>query len=408
MFGWLTAVSYINGRIVTPDGDARSIRVRRRILSLDEPPQPGDHVVDLGGRVVLPGLINAHDHLELNHYGRLKVRERYGNAREWIADLEPLVKGDADIIRKSRIALGDRLFIGGLKNVLSGVTTVAHHNPLYREFGHHFPLRVVQQFGWAHSLGLEHGPAGAHGEPGGVVADRCAATAPGRPFIVHAAEGVDATASTELAALDDRGCLRPNTVLVHGLAIAPAQWHELFARGVSLCWCPSSNAFLFGRTLCLRSVLESPAAEGHIALGSDSRVTGSADLLDELRVAAASGVSAGVLALMVTSWAAQVLRLDDAGRIRVGAPADLLVLPPTSDTPGEALLRCRRADVSMVVRRGTPVVGEPALRRAFECRGIHVRPIEIDGAGRLMEASLARRIERCLIEEPGVRCLPAA
>ena len=184
---WPSAVTFVNARVVTPEGEARSLRLRRRILSLDEAPHSGDAVVDLDGRFVLPGLINAHDHLELNHYGRLKRREQYGNAREWIADLAPLIREDATIRSRSRIALSERLFIGGIKNLMAGVTTVAHHNPLYRAFGLHFPVRVLERFGWAHSLGLEQGAAGAHGERGGVVAERYAATPHDAPFIVHAA-----------------------------------------------------------------------------------------------------------------------------------------------------------------------------------------------------------------------------
>jgi hypothetical protein len=143
VLNWPTPVTFVNGRIVTSEGEARTLRIRRRIVAIDAPPQPGDKVVDLDGRFVLPGLINAHDHLELNHYGPLKVRDTYGNAREWIGDLAPVIRERSDIREKSRIALADRLFIGGLKNLLAGVTTVGHHNPMYRAFGLHFPVRLV-------------------------------------------------------------------------------------------------------------------------------------------------------------------------------------------------------------------------------------------------------------------------
>jgi len=403
VLSWPTPVTFVNGRIVTSEGEARTLRIRRRIVAIDAPPQPGDKVVDLDGRFVLPGLINAHDHLELNHYGPLKVRDTYGNAREWIGDLAPVIRERSDIREKSRIALADRLFIGGLKNLLAGVTTVSHHNPMYRAFGLHFPVRLVEHFGWAHSLGLEHGPVGAHAEPGGVVAERCAATPPSMPFIVHAAEGTDANAAAELETLKASGCLRPNTVLVHGLAVTPERWHELFADGVSLVWCPASNLFLFGRTLCMPCVLESPLARQRVCLGSDSRITGSNDLLDELRVAATARVRPDDLLAMVTTAAASVLRDEEAGRIRVGAPADLTIVPAAAGSAGEALLRCRRADVALVLRRGTPLFGDPSLAGAFDARGIHVRRVEVDGHLRLMQTSVVRRIERCLIAEPGVK-----
>jgi len=401
MLGWPTC-TFVNARVITTNGEASSIRFRRRILALDERPHAGDQVVDLDGRIVLPGLINAHDHLELNHYGTLKVRDRYDNASDWIDDLTPLIRTDA-IRQKSRAPLEDRLFIGGLKNLLSGVTTVAHHNPVYRAFGLHFPVRVLDRFGWAHSLSMEHRPVGAHGEPGGSVARQAAATPQERPFIVHAAEGVDAAAAMEEVDLDALGALRSNTVLVHGLGISPVRWHALFVRGVSLAWCPRSNAFLFGRTLDMPSLLTSPAAHAQLCLGTDSRLTGSRDLLDELRHGHDAGVSDSDLLTMVTSWAASVLRLNDAGHIGVGLPADLVVVPNTDASPSAALLKCSRADLSLVVRRGTPMVGESALAAAFEARCVHVRPMVVDGASRLAQAALARRIERCSIQEPGVR-----
>jgi cytosine/adenosine deaminase-related metal-dependent hydrolase len=159
-------VSLVNARVLTPDGLARSIRFAGEVLALDARPHDGDAVVDLDGAFVLPGLINAHDHLELNHYGRLRPRDRYLNASEWIDDLRPLLPTDPGIRRNSAYPLGARLFVGGLKNVLAGVTTVAHHNPRYGEIGRSFPVRVLKRYGWAHSFSMEDRPVGARGEPG--------------------------------------------------------------------------------------------------------------------------------------------------------------------------------------------------------------------------------------------------
>src|SRR3954447_27047566 len=128
---WRRPVTLVNARVVTPGGDAASVRFGARILGIDERPRAGDRVVDLNGAIVFPGLINAHDHLELNHYGRLKFRDRYVNVSAWVDDMRPRLKSDGGIRAGRSHALRHRLFIGGLKNLLSGVTTVAHHNPLY-------------------------------------------------------------------------------------------------------------------------------------------------------------------------------------------------------------------------------------------------------------------------------------
>jgi cytosine/adenosine deaminase-related metal-dependent hydrolase len=89
-------VSFVNAVVVAGDGRlARSLRVcRGSIQSIDAPPQRGDHIIDLEERVVMPGLINAHDHLELNSFPRMKWRARYDNVREWIADFQPRFSTD--------------------------------------------------------------------------------------------------------------------------------------------------------------------------------------------------------------------------------------------------------------------------------------------------------------------------
>jgi cytosine/adenosine deaminase-related metal-dependent hydrolase len=63
-----------------------------------------------------------------------------------------------------------------------------------------------------------------------------------------------------------------------------SDWERVVASGASLVWCPASNAFLFRRTAPVRRFLDaSDRASAHVCLGSDSRVTGARDLLDELR-----------------------------------------------------------------------------------------------------------------------------
>jgi cytosine/adenosine deaminase-related metal-dependent hydrolase len=404
MFRRSRAVSFINGRVSTVHGTASSIRFAERVLALDEPPQSGDHVVDLDGAFVLPGLINAHEHLELNHYGRLKVRDRYENATGWIDDLRPALHTDEGIRRNRAFPLRDRLFIGGLKNLLAGVTTVAHHNPIYRELKRHFPVRVVTKFRWAHSFALEGKPVGAGGEPGGKVSHECRSTPATMPFIVHAAEGIDATAAEEIERLAALGCLRPGTVLVHGVALTDASWSRLLTAGVDLVWCPASNAFLFGRTIPARGFLDaSPDAGSHMCLGSDSRVTGSRDLLDEMRAAlAAASVTPSEVLRMVTVAPARVLKLPDAGEIAIGRSADLLVIPGTHNSDAEALASTRRAEVRLVTIGGRPMVADRRLCGVFGARRTEAWPIVIDDTEHFAEAAFARDIARCPIQEAGV------
>ncbi len=405
MLRWRRPVTLVNARVVTPDGLAASLRFDARVLGVDAPPGAEDTVVDVEGAFVLPGLVNAHDHLELNHYGPLKPRERYDNATEWIEDLRPVIRDDPTIRARAAHPLAARLFIGGLKNLLAGVTTVAHHNPRYRTIDRHVPVRVVERYGWAHSFAMADRPVGANGEPGGAVVSRCLATAADVPFIVHAAEGIDERARQEIARLEHFGCLRPNTVLVHGVAIGEEEWRAMVRTGASLVWCPASNRFLFGRTAPVAKLMDAmPEAPSRICLGTDSRLTGALDLLDELRVARElEGIPPDTLLHMVTATSARILRLRHAGRIAVGAPADIVVVPAAAATPGAALLAARRADVLLVAINGRPLVGATSMAPAFAARGTPAVGVSVDGTARLLAQPFGRLLARCPIVEPGVQ-----
>src|SRR5579871_2754842 len=88
--------------------------------------ESADAAIDLEGFLVLPGLINAHDHLEFNLFPRLG-RGPYQNASAWARDVYH--PESAPVRDHRRVAKEVRLFWGGIKNLVSGVTTVCHHNP---------------------------------------------------------------------------------------------------------------------------------------------------------------------------------------------------------------------------------------------------------------------------------------
>src|SRR6185503_8160801 len=85
--------------------------------------------------------------------------------------------------------------------------------------------------------------------------------------------------------LDALGLLGPDLIAVHGVGMDADAVARFRASGAALVWCPSSNLFLFGRT-----APDDLLAEGtDVLLGSDSRLTGDGDLLDEIRCARALG-----------------------------------------------------------------------------------------------------------------------
>jgi cytosine/adenosine deaminase-related metal-dependent hydrolase len=161
--------------------------------------------------------------------------------------------------------------------------------------------------------------------------------------------------------------------------------------------------FLFGRTAGIRTLLDLNGAAPHLALGTDSRLTGSRDLLDEMRCArSVADVTADELFDLVTTRAAALLRHARGGRIAVGAPADLVVVPAVTGGPGDALLSASRRDVRLVAIGGRPLVADPVFAPVFDARRVAARPLRIDDAPKLAESGLVRRIAGCPIAEAGV------
>ena len=382
-------LTFVNAQVVADGRLARTLRVRRgRIDGIDVAPDRSDAVIDLDGSFVFPGLINAHDHLELNSQPRLKWRDRYANASEWIADFQPRFATDPALAVTRPETLDDRVWVGGLKNVLSGVTTVCHHNPLHRALRRRFPVRVVQRFGFSHSLQID----------GDAVAASHHNTPRDWPWMIHAAEGVDTPASEELDRFERLGCLTSNTVFIHGVAFGKTAAERIITAGAGLVWCPSSNHFLFERTADVRAFDDAD----RLALGSDSRLSGEGDLLDELKAAhAARQLSAEGIARTVGSGAAQLLRLPSAGRIAIGAPADVAVFRSIETCPFETLVAATRADVRLTMIDGKPIVGEPALRKAFEATAVKPATASVDGTPRLVAAWIADRVSGMRLQEPG-------
>jgi cytosine/adenosine deaminase-related metal-dependent hydrolase len=341
--------------------------------------------LDLRDHLVFPGLINAHDHLQLNAIPGLVHDAPFANSYDWIDAFETHRRA-ADVAAAAAVAKETRIRHGGLKNLLAGATTVAHHDPWDESFDRpDFPVSVVHRYGWSHSLqlGAQHG--GAAPRYGPEVRASYAATAADVPWIIHLAEGTDAVASSELASLNAMGCLAPNTVIVHGTGLTTADVESVIARGAAVLWCPSSNVGMLGRTLDPRRL----SAARRLALGTDSRLSGSWDLLDELRVAAGhSDLSPQELLRLVTSDSARILRLPDP-KLEPECVGDCLILHATHD-PYETLLAARRADIRAVVRGGVPMIADPDFAEWFACCGVATRGVTLDGRPKLMAAFLAR------------------
>ena len=330
--------------------------------------------VDLSDLDLHPPLINAHDHLELNHFPRTTFRDRYPNAHEWGDDVSAHL--DEEPLKSLRsVPLNDQVFIGGLKNLLSGALFVLHHNPPHRAlFARGYPVQVIRRYRWAHSLHFS--------DPESIRRAYRQARLWRLPFVIHLAEGTDAVAADELARLETllRGDLS-QVVLVHGVGLTPSDIARAAPRVRGLVICPTTNRYLLGEVPDAHAWV---AAGGKVAIGSDSRLTSDGDLLDERRVADAVYGDLPDHAQAITGVRPQV--------------EDLI-----ATRKGITLKGARRSDLALVLRGGIPRIGDPNVMARFA--RTRTVPARLDGVPKSIEAGLARQIAACGLSEPGLELL---
>ncbi len=327
------------------------------------------------GYTVFPPLINAHDHLELNHYPRTKFRERYDNAHQWGEDVNARLH-ESPFRELRAFPLKDRLFIGGLKNLLCGALIVAHHNPPHSLlFNANFPVTVLSRFGWSHSL---------HFSSNAEIQASYRKTLTPSPWIIHLAEGTDEIAQAEYQQLHALGCVSEKTVIVHGVGLTSSDRADAAPKIRGLIWCPTTNNYLLGITADISAWVE---AGGRLALGSDSRLTANGDLLDEIH-AVRQQIPVDLLPQIEAS-------LD--------AAAILGIHPPTAvsgDFFAASQFPERRSEIALIVRNHVPQIGDPELMATYP--NVAALPATLDSVPKSINLKLARQIASCSLKEPGL------
>jgi cytosine/adenosine deaminase-related metal-dependent hydrolase/ubiquinone/menaquinone biosynthesis C-methylase UbiE len=364
--------SATEGSIEVERGYIRSLLAKRPVIG--ETQTGRKETVDLSGYILLPGLINAHDHLEFSLFPNLGVGP-YLNSTEWAREIHRTHA--ATIASHRKVPKQTRLRWGAIRNLLCGVTTVCHHNPLSRELlAADFPVRVLARFGWAHSLAMD--PNLLHNFDH---------TPQNLPFVLHAAEGVDAKSAQEIFDLDRLEILDERTVLVHGLALNHKAISLLNQRRSALVICPTSNQFLFHSALSATLIKSIHT----VVLGSDSPLTSAGDLLDEINFARNEiGLDAESLFDMVTVKSASVLRLRNGeGRLRPGAVADLIAVRDKGLTPAETVAQLTVNQVELVILGGRVQLASDSLFASLpNSLQVGLQPLFVDGIRRWLRAPI--------------------
>jgi cytosine/adenosine deaminase-related metal-dependent hydrolase len=369
---WVVPVSrppIRDGRVAVRNGTIAWVGGRRDAGAPEGP------VEDLGRGVLLPGLVNAHCHLELSHLkGRL---DRSAGFARWVEDLVGQRGTDGPGTVRAAIARALRqLQATGTVAVADVSNEMAHLDLLAAS-----PLTAVvfhELLGWnpARAAAIaEEADARRKGPQGGGVEIRLAAHAPhsvspelfaelarrGGPAAIHLAESAeesrfllrgdgpwmrflerrglghlpfDPPGVSPVRYLDELGALRAGLVAAHCVYVDGADRARLAARGVHVAVCPRSNLSL---GVGLPPVPDLLDAGVHLCLGTDSLA--SVDTLDLIDDAVAlheefPDLDPDVIVEMATAGGARALGLDGLGAIVPGMRAEL-AFAPADEVPAD-------------------------------------------------------------------------
>ena len=168
-------------------------------------------------------------------------------------------------------------------------------------------------------------------------------------------------------------------------------------------WCPVSNLYMFEQTARVKELMD---AGVNVTLGTDSPMSGSFSIFEELRTARefyrfAYGreIDDHLLVDMMTVNAARAMCLADAGEISEGKTADLLLIDGNSTNPWASLTHADYADIMLVIADGMPRYGDIAFAPVFDAMKIPYETLLVKGARKILAGDaleLQNRVRRAV------------
>lgn len=313
----------------------------RIVRIMDAGDSVAGHGLSFDGALVIPGLINSHDHLDFDLFPAFKSRT-YGSYKEWGSDIHERY-GDA-IAAILRVPRELRLRWGLYKNLLGGVTSVVHHGARLE-----IPEDLISVLQEAKSL---HSVSGEKGWRRKLLFPFPQAW----PLVMHIGEGTTPDCSREIDVLLSWNIFKRPLIGVHAIAMNAQQ-----AAGFrALVWCPDSNYFLYGKTADVRLLQDRTG----FVFGTDSSLTASWNIWQQLRLARESNmVEDRVLWEMVTTGPARLWGLEDRGTIAEGYAADLVIAERPGETPGwDTVFGVDPGRILLVLHRGNVRLFDASLR----------------------------------------------
>jgi hypothetical protein len=374
----------LRGTIIVPEGvilHGYIGIVNGRIVSVSEnsPDLPNAVSVNTHG-IILPGFVDAHNHLRSNVVPRWKPGRLYSNRHEWRQDPEflRLVNGPISHLGATHFCdmnkWGElRALVGGTTSIMTTLQQSCIHG-LVRNLDYNSGFYGTTQLNLEHTYNvLDLPPASA---PAARAEFVFVATNffIDNPFyealLIHLAEGTDAFSLEEFTFMQSQSLLNSKGVVIHGIPLRPIDFQAMSQNETSLVWSPRSNLELYGATADINAALD---AGVEIALAPDWAVTGSSNMLNELKVAAlwnserlGGRITDRQLVNMATSVPAHIAGIDDeVGAIRVGLRADLVVINGDHNNPYRAVIDATAANVDLVFVNGVPLYGDRIFMKHF-------------------------------------------
>jgi 5-methylthioadenosine/S-adenosylhomocysteine deaminase len=327
----------LGGELLTPEGPKRGYVVIE-----------GDHIADIVTTkphgvmvlategVILPGLLDLHNHPEFNIFAAWEPPEQFANRYRWRASdvYHQLVRDPENRLLKA-LPLRTQTRYAEIRALVGGVTAIQGASGRDRSREEALVRNVdLQIFGERQAQAMIDLPSGEHSRDIDKLHSILKAIDDGtvNAFYLHLCEGQagDERSVNEYKRFTDLHALTKATVVIHGTALTRDQLGELKDGGAKLVWSPQSNLRLYGQTTRAADAIDVGLP---IALGADWLPSGSQSLLAEMKVArrelADQGheIAAQKLVEMVTSDAADIAGLGGKlGRLEKDRPADLVVL----------------------------------------------------------------------------------
>lgn len=385
----------INGTILTPDhvihNGALTIS-QDKIAKVDKKPSGDSKIqIDLNQLIVLPGLINGHDHLLGSYMPRVGDRKPYLNWLVWDNDL----KASPVYSERQQIESRDLYLLGAFRHLLCGVTAVQDHMPHFVQdmFKENLPIRVIDQYTVAHSItsfALKWGDS--------VENEHRLANERNIPFIAHCSEGYDEETIKSVSVLNDKGALSKNTVLVHGIAFSQDDVKALAEHDCNVVWCPASNIYMFEKTAPIKELLDQKI---NVCLGTDSPMSGSINIFEEIFIAkkyfeSTYGVELGGKSIvnMLTQNPSKAFSLENMGSLVPGNLADFIIINGDKSKPYDAISAMNYEDIMLVVIDGKPRYGDESFIPLFEALGVSFQKVRVDSFKKIIDGDILGLLDR--------------